>query len=214
MRVGALPLTFAAVVLAASLAAGDDSGSHLELVGLGGFVRGHDPAEVRVSQFEGSFLERLQGREVLGIECRVSQLWWHSFVGASYRRGRSSGFDKGMGSELDLRSDFLVICAGRDIRIAHGIISMALGYSYVIDRFSVRAINRPPETPTVRGSGCTVGARLSVPISGSVAALWDYQILVRPSTLESGALAIEGRYTILQGSVHHFILGGISFRVK
>jgi hypothetical protein len=206
---GMLPLVVA-VILSALPGIGYCSDPCMEISGLGGFTLANDPAEVRVWEADRPVYQGFQGQDVLGIECRLLQLRWDSFLGFSYTASGVWGLAEHRELDLDLRSHMLEICAGRGFPLGSAVLAISLGYSYIIDDFSVALQGKPVKKHRVEDSGCVIGARLSVPISGRVAALWDYRVLLRPSTTESGDLSGGAHYAIVQGSVQHFILGGLS----
>jgi hypothetical protein len=200
------------VVFVLSPGTGNTMPLRLDLIGLGGFTVGSGPQEVRLSN---SDIRSFQGQDVLGIECRASALWWSSFLGVSYKAGGfcDIGIPEDFESELTLHSHFIQIVAGRNLRLGAATLGLGLGYSYVIDRFSIKAEGGALKEREEKDSGCVLGARVSAPLSRTVAILWDYELLLRPSLRGSGSLLPAGTYTLRQGSVHHFVLGGLSIRI-
>ena len=212
MRRSVLEIVVVAIVLIMSSGAARAMAPHLDIVAEGGFTLGSDAQEVSLSNGD---MRGFQGQDVLGIESRVSALPWSSFVAVSYKVGGllDVGDPEGFESFLKLRTQFIQVVVGRDVRLGAATLSLGLGYSYVTDRFTLKSGGRSLELHEERGSGGLLGARVLAPLVGPVSVLWDYQLLIRPSVAASGRLGSIATYGIRQGSVHHFVMGGLSIRV-
>jgi len=213
IRVPKLLAMMILVVLVEWPGAAHSSSAHLELVGLGGWTIAIGPVDTKISGGFFSTSQIFPAQDVFGVECRLSPLWFDSFVGVSYRTTGVLGIGEDSEDDLRLRSHLWGLSAGKNLPMGKCILSVSLGYNYIIDDFSVGIEGAPHPPHRVEDSGCTIGARISAPITRSVAVLWDYQMLIRPSTSDSGDVIAGLHYTVRQGSVHHMILGGISIAI-
>ena len=212
MRVSVLEVVVAAVVLALSAGAARATAPHLDIAAEGGFILSGEAQEIILSSGQ---MRGFQGHEVLGVESRVSTLPWSSFVAVSYKVGGfvDVGDPEDFDSLLKLRSQFIQVVAGRTFGLGAASLSLGLGYSYIIDRFSMTSGGGTIKLRQETGSGCVLAARVTAPLAGPVSILWDYEFLVRPSVAASGRIGSVATYDIRQGSVHHFVIGGLSIRV-
>jgi hypothetical protein len=210
MRQSCVSVLLAVLALALFLGTAYSLTPDLDIITLGGFTISGEVQ--KVTFINGDFLS-LQGQDAFGVEGRLSSLWCDSFLAVSYKAGGFCDLGESQDFGFSLHSHFLEVSAGKNLRLGTGILSLGAGYAYVIDEFSVLPEGRPRTEHEERDSGCVLGARFSVPVTSSISVLWDYEVLIRPSTDYAGRLNGGWPYNLVQGSMHHFILGGISVRV-